>query len=325
MRALFSLLASLFSIAIILFVILALLLQHYALEPGLSKESRFFVIEKGASLNSIALTLENQGYINSRYIFIALNMLKNTSGDMKAGEYKLKPFMSPDEISKLFVSGKVYLHKFTVVEGQTLHQIYEDLAREEKLTGGLPENEWPEGVLMPDTYKYPRGESRRTLLTRMNKAMQSYLNMAWEGRNPKVDLKTPLEALTLASLIEKETAIAAERPLVAAVCLNRLKRGMLLQIDPTVIYAITEGKMDLGRKLLRSDLSFVSPHNTYVSKGLPPTPICCPGRSSIDAALHPADSDMLYFVADGSGGHVFSKTLKGHHRNVREGKRSGAL
>lgn len=324
MKRLFSLLASLFTVSIILLVILAALLNQYAFSPGPYDKEGFFIVEKGESLRGISRALEKQGYVTSRYIFLALNLLKNSSSQLKAGEYLLTPALSPDEISKLFVSGKVYLHKFTAVEGESVHRIYVDLATESKLVGELPEV-WPEGVLMPDTYKYPRGETRKKILTHMQKAMQNYLNEAWKKRDPASPLETPLQALILASIIEKEAALSHERPQVAAVFLNRLKKNMAFQSCATVIYAMTEGKRKLERKLLKSDLDFVSPYNTYLHRGFPPSPICCPGRAAIDAALHPADTKDLFFVVNGEGGHHFSPSFTAHNRAIQEAKRSGAF
>lgn len=323
MVRLFSLLASLFATVTVLLMTAGLVIAHFAFVPGPYLQEGFFTVAQGASLRSISSALEKQGFISSRYVFTGLNILKNSSGDMKAGEYLLTPYMTPDDISKLFVSGKVYLHKFTAVEGESIHQICENVAADNKLSGQLPEA-WPEGVLLPDTYKFPRGESREAILKRMNKEMQLYLNQAWKNRAPDLPLETPLQALILASIIEKEAALSHERPQVAAVFINRIRKNMAFQSCATVIYAITEGKRKLDRKLLKADLSFVSPYNTYLHNGFPPTPICCPGRAAIDAALHPSKSDDLFFVIDGEGGHQFSPSFQAHNQAIQEAKQNGA-
>ncbi len=172
-----------------------------------------------------------------------------------------------------------------------------------------------EGTVLPDSYSFQRGDSRQAVLDRMQNAMVLYLARAWDARRPGIAVKTPREALILASIVEKETGKPSERRQVAAVYANRLKRGMMLQADPTIIYPITKGK-PLGRRILRSEIDAKNGYNTYAMTGLPAGPICNPGRASIDAVLDPAQSNALYFVADGSGGHVFADTLDQHNANV---------
>jgi len=223
--------------------------------------------------------------------------------------------MSPDAILALLESGKVVLHPVAVPEGLTVHEVLALLAASDVLSGDLPPPP-PEGTLLPDTWLVPRGEPRTAIVERMRTAMAEELARAWAARQADLPLRTPEEALTLASIIEKETAVPAEYPLVAAVFVNRLRRGMPLQTDPTVIYALAEGRGPLGRELTRADLQFDHPYNTYRIPGLPPGPIANPGHAALAAATAPATVDYLYFVADGSGGHAFAATLAEHNRNV---------
>jgi UPF0755 protein len=185
----------------------------------------------------------------------------------------------------------------------------------EGLTGPLPDPP-PQGSLLPETYFFENGETRAAMLARMQKAMTDALAELWPQRAENLPFDTPEQAVVLASIVEKETGVAAERPQVASVFVNRLRRGMPLQSDPTVIFALTGGEADLGRPLLRADLQVDHPVNTYVVNGLPPTPIANPGRASLEAVLNPAETDFLYFVADGTGGHAFARTLAEHNRNV---------
>ncbi len=206
-------------------------------------------------------------------------------------------------------------YRIAMAEGTTVWQVIEGLKQAEFLTGSV-ETLPPEGMLAPDSYEVTAGTERADLVAQMVAAQEALLADAWANRAADLPYETPLEALTMASIVEKETGVAEERPLVASVFVNRLRRGMRLQTDPTVIYGITQGRGALGRGLRQSELRRETPYNTYVIAGLPPTPIANPGRAAIEAALHPADTDYLYFVADGSGGHAFAATLEEHNRNV---------
>ena len=235
---------------------------------------------------------------------------------LKAGEYELLPGMSLLDVLEKVSSGKVVLHRLTLPEGLTTNQMLKIIENNELLTGTITE-QIKEGELLPETYSFHKGESRNNFIINAKNAMKKALSEAWEGRDENLPLDSKEELLILASIIEKETAVSSERGTVASVFINRLNKGMLLQTDPTVIYAITLGKGDLGRRLKRKDLQVESPYNTYKNKGLPPTPICNPGLKSLQAAAHPEDTDYLFFVADGKGGHNFAKSLNEHNRNVK--------
>ena len=231
------------------------------------------------------------------------------------GEYRIPAHLSQSDILKLLQGGRTLQRFVTIPEGLPSVLAQQVLAGEPELTGPAPLA--PEGSILPDSYGYSRGDTRGSVLKRMQAAMTRYLADAWARRRPGLVVTSPREALILASVVEKETGKPAERRLVATVYANRLKRGMPLQADPTVIYPITHGK-PLGRRILQSELHAVNGYNTYASPGLPAGPICNPGRASIDAVLNPAMSNALYFVADGTGGHVFADTLAQHNANVKK-------
>ena len=221
-----------------------------------------------------------------------------------------------EKLADILASGKVYLRKITFAEGLTSREIADILYQNEILEGDfeLP----PEGSFLPETYTFSRGDTRQSIINQGVAAMNKVLEQAWQEKDADLPLKNKEEMLILASIVEKETGVAAERPQVASVFVNRLKKGMLLQTDPTVIYALTLGKSDLGRDLRSKDLSVDSPYNTYKYAGLPPTPICSPGKAAIMAVAHPDKTPYLYFVASGTGGHNFARTLQEHNVNVRK-------
>lgn len=288
--------------------------------PGPLAEDRVLVIERGLGMRTIADRLEAEGVIANRYIFVAGAMLYRGDRSLQAGEYIFPAGISADGAMRLLQGGQTVAHSITVPEGRTSTEIVALLRADERLTGEI-ETVPPDGSLLPETYRITRGDSRQQVLDRMAAAMQAALAELWEQRAEGLPLETPEEAVILASIIEKETGVGAERALVASVFVNRLRRGMPLQSDPTVIYALTEGREPLGRELLRSDWAFDSPYNTYQNRGLPPGPIANPGRAAIAAALNPDDSPYLYFVADGTGGHAFARTLDEHNRNVAAWRR----
>ncbi|WP_287978540.1 endolytic transglycosylase MltG [Sphingomonas sp.] len=272
-------------------------------------------IAPGTSLNKAAEQLEQAGAISSASRFTLLAKVFGGGAGIKAGEYRIPAHLSQSDILKLLQGGKTLQRFITIPEGWPSIMAQERLMAMSELTGKI---EVPaEGSLLPDSYSFERGDSRAAIVARMQRAMSLYLDQAWAKRSPTTVAKTPREALILASIVEKETGKPSERRMVAAVYSNRLKRGMPLQADPTVIYPVTKGK-PLGRRILRSELEANNGYNTYAMTGLPKGPIANPGRASIDAVLNPAESQALYFVADGTGGHVFADTLEQHNANVQK-------
>jgi UPF0755 protein len=291
------------------------LAQDYLRSPGPLQAETVVELPRGSGVAAIAARLAAAGAIEHPWAFVALARLTGRDRGLQAGEYVVQPGMTPEAVMALLESGRVLLHPVAVPEGLTVHEVYESLRASEVLSGDLPEPP-PEGSLLPETYLVPRGEERARVVERMRAGMRAALGHLWAGRDADLPLRAPEEALALASIIEKETAKPEEYRLVAAVFVNRLRRGMKLQTDPTVIYALADGKGALGRELTRADLAVDHPYNTYVVDGLPPGPIANPGREALAAALDPAPVDHLYFVADGSGGHAFAATLEEHNRNV---------
>lgn len=274
----------------------------------------------GTSLREIAEKLAEKDAITSKWVFVAGTRLLGDSRPLKAGEYEIPAEASMRVIMDLMKEGRTLVRKLTVAEGLTTRQVLAEVWQAEGLKGNIEERPG-EGRLLPETYFYSYGDLRQEMVGRMTRKMEEALAAAWEKRAGDLPLDSPEDALILASIIEKETGRAGERAQVAAVFLNRLERGMKLQSDPTVIYAITEGKRDFDRPLTRDDLETDSPYNTYVVTGLPPGPIANPGRKAIEAAMRPAETDDLYFVSDGRGGHLFARSLAEHNRNVAKLRR----
>ncbi len=295
------------------------LLYHEYEEPGPLAVARVVTIPKGEGRIEIASRLEKEGAISSRWAFIANYLLRKALGaktmELKAGDYEIKKNASMADIIEMLSQGRGVLSKITIPEGLTSMQIVERLRQEEELVGDIV-NIPAEGSLLPDTYRFSKGMDRNELLDRMQGEMQRFLATAWERRQPSLPIATPEEAIIFASIVEKETGRADERGRVAAVFMNRIRKGMRLQSDPTVIYGIVGGQGTLGRSITRADLDTKTSHNTYQIPRLPPTPICNPGRSAIEASLSPPSTTDLYFVADGTGGHTFSDTLKEHNAAV---------
>ncbi|WP_425602809.1 endolytic transglycosylase MltG [Hoeflea algicola] len=281
-----------------------------------------YMVRDGAGLNQIAAGLERQGIITNQRIF-SLGA-KGVLGDdtLKAGEYEIKAGASMREIVELMQSGKSILHTFTVPEGQTVQQVFDRLREATVLVGDLPEEMPAEGALLPETYKFSRGTTRAEIIDQMAKAQTRALEQIWERRAPGLPLETREELVILASIVEKETARADERPRVAGVFINRLERGIRLQSDPTIIYGLFGGAgKPSDRPIYKSDIEKPTPYNTYVIDALPPTPIANPGREAMEAVANPSRTKDLYFVADGTGGHAFAETLDEHNTNVARWRR----
>lgn len=272
-------------------------------------------VREGSSLTAAATQLEKAGAIRSATRFRLLARTFGSGAAIKAGEYRIPAHTSASDILKLLQGGKVFQRLVVVPEGYPSVLVRDVLMRADGLTGAVAVP--AEGSVLPDSYAFQHGDKRAAVVARMQRAMRTYLAAAWAKRKPGIAVATPAQAIILASIIEKETGKPSERRTVAAVYGNRLKGGIPLQADPTVIYPITQGR-PLGRRILRSELQAKNGYNTYASPGLPKGPIANPGRASIDAVLDPATSKALYFVADGTGGHVFADTLAEHNANVKK-------
>jgi len=290
---------------------------HHEIQKPVPLTSEIIIeLPAGSSIRQLASLLYNKKLVISPLLVrIAARIYKHDQ-HLKAGEYEIEPGMSLVDILEKITAGKVVLHRMTLPEGRTTAGLLQIIKDNRLLSGEISETAG-EGELLPETYTFHKGESRNKLIRQAKNAMKKALNQAWEKRAAELPLTSAQDLLVLASIIEKETAVGDERAKIASVFVNRLNHGMLLQTDPTVIYALTLGKTDLGRSLTHQDLSIDSPYNTYKNAGLPPTPICNPGLKALQAAANPADTPYFYFVADGNGGHNFARSLKEHNHNVR--------
>ncbi|RAK50851.1 endolytic transglycosylase MltG [Phenylobacterium deserti] len=271
------------------------------------------VLERGSGLAAIAGQLKDAGVIRSQALFVVAAKLTGAASSLKAGEYEVRSAASMGRILADIRAGRVVRHMITVPEGWTSEMAAEAVNAQPVLVGTAVAP--PEGSLLPDTYQVQRGDDRSAVIARMRRAQEQLLAQLWPNRQMGLPFTTQQEALTLASIVEKETAVPAERPRIAAVYINRLRQGMPLQSDPTVIYGVSKGRA-LGRGITRSELDTPTPYNTYRVPGLPPTPIANPGRAAIEAVLNPPSTNELYFVASGDGGHAFAATYEQHQRNV---------
>ena len=283
--------------------------------PGPLPVDRVVNIAHGSGIRDIADALMREGVIDQPWVFVGGVLALKAREDLKAGEYQFKAHASLRDVVATIVEGRVVTHQVTVPEGLTSEQIVTRLMDDDVLTGNIKEIP-REGSLLPDTYNFSRGLTREQVIQRMQQAQQRLLKEIWDHRVPDLPLKSPEQLVILASLVEKETGKPEERTRVAAVFVNRLKQHMRLQSDPTIIYGLVGGKGTLGRPLMRSEIDQPTPYNTYQIDGLPPGPIANPGRASLEAAANPARTRELYFVADGTGGHVFAETYEQHQRNV---------
>lgn len=282
---------------------------------GPVEEDSEFTVPSGASLTSVAQALEEAGHIQSADAFLLRAKILGSSDPIQAGEFLLSAGASPADILDTFQNGDVIRRFITIPEGLPSILVQERLMAEPLLTGEVAVP--AEGSVLPNTYDFERGESRQAVVERMQAAMRDTLAELWEKRSARTVAKTPQEAVTLAAIVEKETGVPEERRMVAGLYSNRIRQGIMLQADPTIIYPITKGK-PLGRRIRQSEISAVNGYNTYSMVGLPKGPITNPGRESIAAVLDPAQTEAVYMVADGSGGHAFAKTLAEHNANVEK-------
>ena len=287
-----------------------------------------YTLDPGTSTARLARDLTERGYLDKPLYFRLLARWEGLAHKIKAGEFQIPAATSPRQLLNLLVSGKVTTYSLTLVEGWNFKQVREAIAGQQALEQTLAElsdqeimqrlgyaDEHPEGRFLPDTYHFPKGTTDLAFLSRAYQAMQSLLDTEWEQKDPGLPLNSPYEALILASIVERETGLASERPEIAGVFVRRLKKGMKLQTDPTIIYGMGESyKGNIRRRDLKQD----TPYNTYLHKGLTPTPISMPGADAVRAVLHPKEGKSLYFVAKGEGSHQFSKTLVEHNRAVKK-------
>ena len=283
--------------------------------PGPLADDKVVNIPRGLGIRDIADVLQREGVIDQPYVFMGGAIALKARGELKYGEYQFSKHASIADVVDTIIEGKVVQHAFTVPEGLTSEQIVARLLESTSLTGQIKEIP-REGTLLPETYRFTRGMTREQIIQRMQQAHRRVLQDVWEHRLPDLPVKTPEQLVTLASIVEKETGRPDERTRVAAVFVNRLKSRMRLQSDPTIIYGLTGGKGSLGRPIQKNEIEQPTPYNTYVIDGLPPGPIANPGRASLEAAANPARTKEIYFVADGSGGHVFSDNYAEHQKNV---------
>ena len=283
--------------------------------PGPLAEDKVVNIPRGLGIKDISELLVREGVIDQPWVFWGGVIVLKARGDLKFGEYQFTKHASLADVVDTIIEAKVVQHAFTVPEGLTSEQIVARLLETSTLSGQIKEIP-REGTLMPETYKFTRGMAREQIIQRMSQAQKRVLVEVWAHRSPDLPIKSPEQLVTLASIVEKETGRPEERTRVAAVFINRLKNKMRLQSDPTIIYGLTGGKGGLGRPIMKSEIEQATPYNTYVIDGLPPGPIANPGRASLEAAANPARTKELYFVADGSGGHVFSDSYAEHMKNV---------
>ncbi len=291
------------------------LMQRKMREPGPLPSDKVVYVAPGTEVPDIIALLEKEGVIDNTALLNIELLIEGARSKLKAGEYLFRQQASLREVLDTLVNGRQILHGVTIPEGLTSQQIVDRLKENDVLIGDLKEIP-PEGSLLPETYKVARGTSARDLIRKMQESEKKLLERVWAQRSPDLPLRSPHELLTLASIVEKETGKADERPRVAGVFINRLNKRMRLQSDPTIVYGLVGGRGTLGRGILASEVQKWTPYNTYAIDGLPPGPIANPGRAALEAVANPSRTQELYFVADGTGGHVFASSLDEHNRNV---------
>ena len=278
-----------------------------------------FLVKRGAGIGEVSNSLESREIVSDARIFRYGMRTLGHENDLKAGEYAIPAGASMRDVMNILISGKSIMYPLTIPEGLTVKQVFDRISADPILVGDMPEEMPPEGALFTDTLHFTRGTTRSEIIDRMIASQEKLVDDAWAKRNPDLPIKDKNEFVTLASIVEKETGIASERPHVASVFVNRLKKGMRIQSDPTIIYGLFGGAgKPSDRPIFKSDIEKPTPYNTYIINGLPPTPIANPGKAALEAVANPLDTEDLYFVADGTGGHVFSKTLQEHNANVRK-------
>ncbi len=293
----------------------------YLFVPGPLKENRTIIIKSKLSIEQVTIILKDNKVIKYPSLFLVFAKIYSLKHSLKSGEYTFTQNISPIQTLRILASGKSIIHKLIIPEGITVSEIIKKVNNEERLMGEIL-GIIPEGFLMPSTYHYSYGDQKEQIINKMRKLMSSAIDKAMQKLSSDSPLKTRLDVLILASIVEKETNLDIEKPLVASVFLNRLKKKMKLQADPTTIYALTLGQGRLGRLLRKEDLALQSPYNTYYVFNLPPGAICCPGEKSIEAVVTPTTTDFLYFVVNIKGGHNFSTNINDHNKHVESYRNS---
>ncbi len=308
--------------------VLVLAFEHELNKAGPLAEAKSVTIRDREGAQEIANRLEGEGIVRSAHVFVAHYLLRSAMSQgekqrfvLKSGEYQFEKGASVREVAEAIGKGRSITFNITIPEGLTSWQIVERLKADQNLTGEVTRVP-AEGSLMPDTYRVPKGMSRTAVLEIMQAEQRRFMERLWSQRAEGLPVRTPEEALILASIVEKETGRRDERERVAAVFVNRLRKNMRLQSDPTILYGLAGGQVQWGKPITRSDINSRTPHNTYVIAALPPTPICNPGRATIQATLKPATTNEIFFVADGQGGHIFSETLKEHNAAVQNWRKT---
>ena len=286
--------------------------------PGPLATAKNFVVSPNSGVSAIATQLEDRGIISDARIFQYGVRAYDADKDLKAGEYEIKAGASMREIMELFKSGRSVLYSLTIPEGLTVQQAWQSIAENDVLVGDMPTELPPEGSIHADTLRFTRGTTREDAVAKLIADQKTLVEDIWARRRPDLPIQDINQFVTLASIVEKETGVSDERSRVAAVFINRLRKGMRLQSDPTIIYGLFGGEgKPADRPIYKSDIEKPTSYNTYLIDGLPPTPIAIPGRASLEAVANPSQTEDLYFVADGTGGHVFAQTLDEHNQNVK--------
>ncbi|MGE0739717.1 MAG: endolytic transglycosylase MltG [Hyphomonadaceae bacterium] len=312
--------------------IAAFVFLNEATRAGPNTADTAFVVERGSSVSGIGAALEAQGLIRDARLFRVGNLVFARDETLQAGEYNIPAGASVQDIIEMMAGGAALQHAITFREGITIREVMRVIEESDVLTGDVPEAP-PEGSILPETYHVQRGMTRAALLQQMRDARDQAVAEIWEGRQPGLPLSSPDDLVNLASIVERETGVPSERPLVAAVFLNRLRVPMRLETDPTIIYGVClrhpercrDGRLvdaqGNRRTIRQSEIALDTGYNTYRIDGLPPTPIANPGRAALEATAHPAQTNALFFVADGTGGHIFAATITEHNANVARWRR----